>query len=142
MSRSRSRALLVVAVLLMAALLVHLRLGGEAGALLERVEGLGAWAGVVLAAIWIPAALLCLPGSLITLGTGFLLLIPLGHLAISTLAGSRAVGSGDTVPGYHSMGAAFVAAVVTRRSPTVDGLQGKRALALASQIVDRMTAAV
>jgi ABC-type transport system involved in multi-copper enzyme maturation permease subunit len=47
------------------------------------------------------------------LGTGFLLLIPLGHLAISTLAGSREVGSGVTVAGYHSPGAALVAAVIT-----------------------------
>lgn len=34
----------------------------------------------------------------------------------------------------------FVAAVVSKRSPTVDGLQGRRALALASQIVERMHA--
>jgi predicted dehydrogenase len=33
----------------------------------------------------------------------------------------------------------FVAAVASKRSPAVDGLQGRRALALASQIVERMT---
>lgn len=52
-------------------------------ALLERVERLGAWAGVVLAAIWIPAALLGVPGSLITLGTGFLLGVERGLVTVS-----------------------------------------------------------
>jgi len=44
------------------------------------------------------------------LGTGFLLLIPLGHLAISTLAGSRSFGSGNTETGYHSLPAAMAGA--------------------------------
>ena len=40
-------------------------------------------AGVVLAAVWIPAALLFVPGSLITLGTGFLLGVGWGLVTVS-----------------------------------------------------------
>jgi predicted dehydrogenase len=35
----------------------------------------------------------------------------------------------------------FVSAIVSKRPPTVDGLQGRRALALASEIVEKMSAA-
>lgn len=73
-------ALLAVAA---AALLAFLPLGEWIVALLERVDRLGAWAGVVLAALWIPAALLLVPGSLITLGTGFLLGIGWGFVTVS-----------------------------------------------------------
>ncbi|HKY59622.1 MAG TPA: TVP38/TMEM64 family protein, partial [Gemmatimonadota bacterium] len=52
-------------------------------ALLTRVERLGAWAGVLLAALWIPVALLLVPGSLVTLGTGFLLGVGWGMVTVS-----------------------------------------------------------
>jgi len=42
-------------------------------ALLGWAGGRGPWTGVLLAAVWVPAALLLVPGSLLTLGTGFLL---------------------------------------------------------------------
>jgi uncharacterized membrane protein YdjX (TVP38/TMEM64 family) len=82
--RSRPRIEpLVVATLVVAALAVFLPLGEWALALLAWVEGLGAWAGVFLAAIWIPVALLLVPGSLITLGTGFLLGVGWGMVTVS-----------------------------------------------------------
>ena len=75
--------LLVVAALAVTALVVFLPLGEWTVALLEQVERLGAWAGLVLAALWIPAALLLFPGSLITLGTGFLLGVGWGMVTVS-----------------------------------------------------------
>ena len=63
--------LLFVVALAVAALAVFLPVGEWMMALLARVERLGAWAGVLLAALWIPVAILLVPGSLITLGTGF-----------------------------------------------------------------------
>jgi uncharacterized membrane protein YdjX (TVP38/TMEM64 family) len=75
--------LLVVAALAVAALAVFLPVGEWTMALLARVERLGAWAGLVLAALWIPAALLLVPGSLITLGTGFLLGVGWGMVTVS-----------------------------------------------------------
>ncbi|MGH7588622.1 MAG: TVP38/TMEM64 family protein [Gemmatimonadota bacterium] len=75
--------LLVVAALAVAALAVFLPVGEWTVALLARVERLGAWAGLVLAALWIPAALLLVPGSLITLGTGFLLGVGWGMVTVS-----------------------------------------------------------
>jgi uncharacterized membrane protein YdjX (TVP38/TMEM64 family) len=82
--RSRPRVeLLVVGALAVAALVVFLPVGEWTVALLARIERLGAWAGVVLAALWIPAALLLVPGSLITLGTGFLLGVGWGMVTVS-----------------------------------------------------------
>jgi uncharacterized membrane protein YdjX (TVP38/TMEM64 family) len=82
--RSRLRVeLLVVAALAVAAVAVFLPVGDWIVALLARVERLGPWAGVLLAALWIPAALLLVPGSLITLGTGFLLGVGWGMLTVS-----------------------------------------------------------
>jgi uncharacterized membrane protein YdjX (TVP38/TMEM64 family) len=75
--------LLVVAALAVVALVVLLPVGEWTVALLARIERLGAWAGVVLAALWIPAALLLVPGSLITLGTGFLLGVGWGMVTVS-----------------------------------------------------------
>jgi hypothetical protein len=51
------------------------------------------------------------------LGTGFLLLLPLGHLAISTLAGSRDLGSGNLATGYHSLSAAMAGTTRSTASP-------------------------
>jgi uncharacterized membrane protein YdjX (TVP38/TMEM64 family) len=82
--RGRPRVeLLVVAALVMAAPVLLLPVGEWTVALLARIERLGAWAGVVLAALWIPAALLLVPGSLITLGTGFLLGVGWGMVTVS-----------------------------------------------------------
>ncbi len=73
-------ALLAVAV---AALVVLLPLGEWTVALVARVEGFGPWAGVILGALWVPAAILLVPGSLITLGTGFLLGLGWGLVTVS-----------------------------------------------------------
>lgn len=83
MSRSRPSVALIAAAVVVAMLLALPPLGDGAVALLERVERLGAWAGVVLAALWIPAALLLVPGSLITLATGFLLGVGWGMVTVS-----------------------------------------------------------
>jgi len=72
-----------VGALAVAALVVFLPVEEWTVALLARIERLGAWAGVVLAALWIPAALLLVPGSLITLGTGFLLGVGWGMVTVS-----------------------------------------------------------
>ncbi|MGH7564502.1 MAG: TVP38/TMEM64 family protein [Gemmatimonadota bacterium] len=85
MSRwSRPRALLPALLAgAVATLLFLLPLGEWTVALLARVERFGPWAGVILAALWIPAAVLLVPGSLITLGTGFLLGIGWGLVTVS-----------------------------------------------------------
>lgn len=84
MGRRRPRLeMLVVAALAAAALAAFLPVGEWTVALLARVERLGPWAGAILAALWIPAAIFLVPGSLITLGTGFLLGVGWGLLVVS-----------------------------------------------------------
>lgn len=41
-------------------------------ALLARVQEIGPWGAVILAVAYVPAAILFVPGSLLTLGAGFL----------------------------------------------------------------------
>lgn len=82
-SRRIRAGTLVVAALALGAAAAILPVAEWTVALLALVERLGAWAGVVLAALWIPAALLLVPGSLITLGTGFLLGVGWGMVAVS-----------------------------------------------------------
>jgi uncharacterized membrane protein YdjX (TVP38/TMEM64 family) len=67
---------------------------------LERVRGLGAWGPVLLAAAYVPAALLFVPGSLLTLGAGFLFGVVTGTLAVSVgsvLGASAAFLAGRTL---------------------------------------------
>ncbi|CAN5361383.1 hypothetical protein BH18GEM1_BH18GEM1_03470 [soil metagenome] len=52
-------------------------------ALLKWTAGRGPWTAVLLGALWIPAALLLVPGSLLTLGTGFLLGVVWGVVTVS-----------------------------------------------------------
>jgi len=52
-------------------------------AILRWVEGLGAWSKIVLAVLWIPTAVALAPGSVLTLGTGFLLGIGWGVVVVS-----------------------------------------------------------
>jgi uncharacterized membrane protein YdjX (TVP38/TMEM64 family) len=40
---------------------------------LEWVQGIGPWGAVLFAAAYVPAAVLLVPGSLLTLGAGFVL---------------------------------------------------------------------
>lgn len=62
---------LAAAVLAAGAFILPVREAVEA--FLGWASGRGVWAGVLLAAVWVPAALFLVPGSLLTLGTGFLL---------------------------------------------------------------------
>jgi uncharacterized membrane protein YdjX (TVP38/TMEM64 family) len=52
----------------------------------------GRWTALILAALWIPAAVLFVPGSILTLGTGFLLGLGWGTLVVSigSIAGATA----------------------------------------------------
>lgn len=50
---------------------------------LQWAAGLGTWGSVVLAAVWIPAAVLLVPGALLTLPTGFLLGVVHGTVVVS-----------------------------------------------------------
>jgi uncharacterized membrane protein YdjX (TVP38/TMEM64 family) len=51
--------------------------------LLRWTAGLGPWSALALGLVWLPAAVLLVPGSLITLGTGFLLGPVWGVLVVS-----------------------------------------------------------
>ena len=85
MSRwSSPRAGLLILLLMTAVILVVLLpLREWMVALVTRVEGFGPWAAVILGAVWVPAAILLVPGSLITLGTGFLLGVGWGLVTVS-----------------------------------------------------------
>jgi uncharacterized membrane protein YdjX (TVP38/TMEM64 family) len=52
-------------------------------AFLDRVDELGAWGPVLLGAIYIPACVLMVPGSLLTLGAGYAFGLVRGLLAVS-----------------------------------------------------------
>ncbi|HYO46999.1 MAG TPA: TVP38/TMEM64 family protein [Gemmatimonadota bacterium] len=58
-------------VLILAAVLLPVRDGMTA--LLEWVSDRGAWTAALLGLAWVPAAILLVPGSVLTLGTGFLI---------------------------------------------------------------------
>ena len=68
-------------VLILAAILFPLR--DWATALLAWVSDQGAWTAALLVLAWVPAALLLVPGSILTLGTGFLLGLGWGMLVVS-----------------------------------------------------------
>lgn len=79
----RSSLKLVGIVLLVAGAVVSLvYLKDRIPAFLEWVEGMGAWAPVILGASYVGACLLSLPGSVITLGTAALLGLPVGFLTV------------------------------------------------------------
>jgi len=64
------------------------------------VQRIGPWGAVLLGAAYIPAALLFIPGSLLTLGAGFALGVGLGTVAVSigsTLGASAAFLAGRTL---------------------------------------------
>jgi uncharacterized membrane protein YdjX (TVP38/TMEM64 family) len=78
-----------------AAALLHEPLHDAANAVLDWAAGRGRWTGVILAALWVPAAVLLVPGSVLTLGTGFLLGVGWGTLVVSigsTLGAAAAFG--------------------------------------------------
>jgi uncharacterized membrane protein YdjX (TVP38/TMEM64 family) len=64
------------------------------------VQGVGPWGAVLLGAAYIPAALLFVPGSLLTLGAGFVLGVALGTVVVSigsTLGATAAFLAGRTL---------------------------------------------
>lgn len=81
------RKLVGLALTLVAAAAAAYLLRGPAeeavGRILEWAAGLGPWGSVVLAAVWIPAAVLLVPGTLLTLPTGFLLGVVRGTVVVS-----------------------------------------------------------
>lgn len=84
MSGRGKKTLVVVAALVgLGTALYLLPIGEWTLALLARVERLGPWAGLALAVLWVPAAVLLVPGSAITLGTGFLLGVGWGFVVVS-----------------------------------------------------------
>lgn len=98
-ARLRALALAAAASAVVAAL-VALPVREAAAAAIEWTEGRGAWTGMLLVAIWVPAALLAIPGSVITLATGFALGLGWGVVVVSigsTLGAAAAFLAGRTV---------------------------------------------
>lgn len=81
-SAFRASLLAVIATaLLLAALLLPVR--EWTTALLAWIGERGAWAGAILGLAWIPSAVLFVPGTILTLGTGFLLGLERGLVVVS-----------------------------------------------------------
>jgi uncharacterized membrane protein YdjX (TVP38/TMEM64 family) len=83
--------------LLLAALLLPLR--EWTTALLAWIGERGAWASVILLLAWLPAAVLLVPGTVLTVGTGFLLGLERGLAVVS--AGSTAGATAAFLVGRH-----------------------------------------
>ena len=56
---------------------------GTLASLLEWVQGIGPWGAVLFAAAYVPAAVLLVPGSLLTLGAGFVFGVAKGTVIVS-----------------------------------------------------------
>lgn len=76
-------ALLAGAVILLALAGAFLPIAAWIETLLRWTRDLGPWAALALALAWLPAAVLLVPGSLITLGTGFVLGLGWGIVVVS-----------------------------------------------------------
>lgn len=74
-------ALAAVAAVVAAILFLPVREG--VAAVVRWAGGRGAWTGVLLSAVWAPAAVLAVPGSVLTLATGFVLGVGWGTLVVS-----------------------------------------------------------
>lgn len=106
-------------------------------AVLAWADGRGAWTAVLLGALWVPVAVALIPGSLLTLGTGFLLGVWPGLAVVSlgsTLGAMAAFLTGRTAargwierqfatrPRFRALAAAvarsgFTIVLLTRLSP-------------------------
>jgi uncharacterized membrane protein YdjX (TVP38/TMEM64 family) len=81
---SRSRIAILVALLVVGALAVTtLPIRDVLASFLEWVEGLGAWGPLLVGAAYVPATVLFVPGSLLTLGAGALFGVVVGTIAVS-----------------------------------------------------------
>lgn len=76
-------ALLAGAVILLVVAGALLPLGEWIEVVLRRTRDLGPWAAVALVLVWLPAAVLLVPGALLTLGTGFVLGLGWGIVVVS-----------------------------------------------------------
>lgn len=91
-------ALVIVGAVVALALLAPV--GEWVAGLVGWVEGRGVWTGVLLAAVWVPAAVLAVPGSVLTLATGFVLGLGWGTAVVSlgsTAGAAAAFGVGRSV---------------------------------------------
>lgn len=80
----RSRLVILAAVLAVAALAATmLPIRDVLAGFLEWVDGLGAWGPLLVAAAYVPATVLFVPGSLLTLGAGALFGVGVGTIAVS-----------------------------------------------------------
>lgn len=93
-------------------------------ALLTRVQQIGPWGPVALAAAYTPAAILFLPGSLLTLGAGFL---------FGPVTGTIVVSIGSTI----GAAAAFIVARRVARDWVATRIAGWPTLAAISDAVER-----
>lgn len=75
--------MLVVLVVVLAAGLKFLPVNVYLTQLLDWTRGLGAWGPIVVGAFYVPACVLMLPGSIISLGAGFLFGVVTGTIAVS-----------------------------------------------------------
>jgi len=92
--------ILSLLVLLVIAGALHLPIGAWLQRLLEWTEQLGVWGPLALVGIYIVAGVLMLPGSILTVGAGFLYGVPLGFLIVwiaNTLGACAAFWVGRTV---------------------------------------------
>ena len=71
------------AVVLLSAALKFLPINEYMTRLLEWTRGMGAWGPVIVGAIYIPACVLMVPGSIISLGAGLLFGVVVGTMAVS-----------------------------------------------------------
>jgi uncharacterized membrane protein YdjX (TVP38/TMEM64 family) len=92
-------------------------------ALLTRVQQIGPWGAVVLGAAYVPAAILFVPGSLLTLGAGFL---------FGPVKGTVVVSLGSTA----GAAAAFIVARRVARDWVLRHIAGRPKLAAVSDAVE------
>jgi len=98
----RRRVILLVAVVVAAlvAAIVTLPVTDYLAALLEWARGLGVWGPAIVAVVYVVACVLMLPGSVLTLGAGFLFGVVVGTITVSigsTLGACAAFLVGRTV---------------------------------------------
>jgi uncharacterized membrane protein YdjX (TVP38/TMEM64 family) len=100
MSKRLMVLILGLLMLLVLAAVFHLPIGAWLRQLLTWTEQLGPWGPLLLVGIYVVGGVLMLPGSILTVGTGFLYGVPLGFLLVwiaNTLGACAAFGVGRTI---------------------------------------------